>query len=264
MNYQPVSCVEKTSCAKEKLVEEVLKSFNTWRFKRSQPSDAGLLQDFVAKAVVSGNPVPFVLYWGKGFRSQTGASERACIGYLSDLGRKIADVYEPGAEFDILYTDTHAALNGHAAGDVEEYLGSLRADCGEEFAVRRLSDVVAASRVRQGEVPPVAPEEAAAMIAKLVGCAEKWYRGHGRPADGAARYYWMNMRERVAVERIFPKSIFVTFNGSEMRPIFPSNLPVFYMYSIKKGTSVKPWFMDEPGAGAHTSSEGAGAQAVSA
>jgi len=99
------------------------------------------------------------------------------------------------------------------------------------------------------------------MVSRLVGCAEKWYLGHGRAIDGATRYFWMNMVERIAVERTFPSSVFVTFNGAEMRPLFPEGLPVFYMYSVKKGTSIKPWFMDEPEG---TLAQSGIAQAVSA
>lgn len=246
MKCQSIQNAENSAFTDEKLVEAVLQSFNTWRFKRSQPSNNGLMKDFVRKSVASDLPLSFVLYWGKGFRSHSGVNEQACLYFLSEMGRRIGEVYAPGAEFDILYTDTHAALNGHCPADVDKYLSCLRADCSEEFFVRRLSDVVAASRVREADMPEVAAEEASEMIAKLVGCAEKWYRGGGLAADGAARYFWMNMLERIAVERVFPGSIFVTFNSSEMRPLFPSSLPVFYMYSVKKGTSVKPWFMDEP------------------
>ena len=38
-------------------------------------------------------------------------------------------------------------------------------------------------------------------------------------------------------------SIFITFNGSEFRCLFPERLPIFYMYSLRRGVSVKPWFL---------------------
>jgi hypothetical protein len=53
----------------------------------------------------------------------------------------------------------------------------------------------------------------------------------------------MNMTEKRAVEHAFPRSIFVTFNGSEFRRLFPERLPIFYMYSLRRGISVKPWFV---------------------
>jgi hypothetical protein len=81
------------------------------------------------------------------------------------------------------------------------------------------------------------------MLIKLCASASKWYRGAGSIRDGAARYYRMNMTEKRAIELVFPHAIFVTFNGSDLRALFPTSLPVFFMYSIRRGTSTKPWFI---------------------
>ena len=55
----------------------------------------------------------------------------------------------------------------------------------------------------------------------------------------------MNMREKRAVELEFPNAVFITFSGSELRELFPAAMPIFYMYSVRKGISVKPWFIDD-------------------
>src|SRR5262245_45098592 len=68
-------------------------------------------------------------------------------------------------------------------------------------------------------------------LARLTASARKWYRGPGTPEHGALIYHRMNMIERSAVELAFPSSIFITFNGSELRELFPEHLPIFYMYS---------------------------------
>ncbi len=60
------------------------------------------------------------------------------------------------------------------------------------------------------------------------------------------RYLQMNMVEKRAVQFAFPHSIFVTFNGSEFRSLFPERMPIFYMYSLRRGMSVKPWFLPAP------------------
>ncbi len=70
---------------------------------------------------------------------------------------------------------------------------------------------------------------------------------HGKPVDGAIAYYDMNMVEKRAVELEFPHAIFITFSGREMRELFPDRLPIFYMYSVRKGVGVKPWFIDDGG-----------------
>jgi hypothetical protein len=71
----------------------------------------------------------------------------------------------------------------------------------------------------------------------------KWYRGEGTCEQGAAKYYRMNMVERRAVELAFPRSIFITFNGSKLRGLLPERLPIFHMYSLRRGVAVKPWFL---------------------
>jgi L-tyrosine isonitrile synthase len=84
------------------------------------------------------------------------------------------------------------------------------------------------------------PEE---TLASLVASAQKWYRGRGTPQEGALTYLRMNLIEQRVVERAFPGSIFITFNGSKMRCLFPKQLPIFYMYSLRRGVSIKPWFL---------------------
>jgi L-tyrosine isonitrile synthase len=84
------------------------------------------------------------------------------------------------------------------------------------------------------------------MLQKLGVGAAKWFRGEGTAEEGATRYLQMNMIEKRAVQFAFPRSIFITFNGSEYRSLFPDRMPVFYMYSLRRGMSVKPWFLPAP------------------
>jgi hypothetical protein len=77
----------------------------------------------------------------------------------------------------------------------------------------------------------------------LSASATKWFKGRGTAKEGALRYYQMNMIERRVLEEAFPHSIFITFNGSKLRKLFPSRLPIFYMFSVRHGVSDKPWFL---------------------
>ena len=62
--------------------KKVLQAFNTWAFKREQPCDPDFLLRTVACSVERGEPVPFVLYWGKGPRRAIGAPDLTCLDYL--------------------------------------------------------------------------------------------------------------------------------------------------------------------------------------
>jgi L-tyrosine isonitrile synthase len=140
----------------------------------------------------------------------------------------------------LILTDTHATLNGHSASSMNSYFADVEESARQRgFETCRLGDLTrAVAEVATADEP--VPEE---TLRRLCASATKWYRGIGSVEDGARQYYRMNMVERRAVELAFPHSIFVTFNGSELRDLFPRNLPIFYMHSLRRGISTKPWFL---------------------
>lgn len=223
--------------------EKVLRAFNTWAFKREQPSDRQLMLRVIAQAITEQAPVPFVLYWGKGPRHESGTHEIQCLAFLAAMAARVKDVYAHGAAIKLILTDTHAELNGHSREHIRQYFDDI-----ERLAEQRgfrtcwLGHLVKAA----GNLAAAAPLEEAVsveMLGKLMASAEKWYRGGGTAQDGALSYLRMNLIEQRVVERAFPGSIFITFNGSELRALFPRQLPIFYMYSLRRGVAVKPWFL---------------------
>ncbi|MBX9760277.1 MAG: hypothetical protein K2Y29_15980 [Beijerinckiaceae bacterium] len=224
--------------------ESVVASFNTWAFKREQPdSPAGLLAQ-VAKSIALSQPVRFVLYWGKGPRNAAGDKEVACLDFLGQMQERIRQVYAPGAQITIVFTDTHAALNGHKLLDAAAYFKSVAAilpATGYDFC--HLGSIVRDARPLLADFDPEAETLDTELQVDLVSSAQKWYRGPGSAEEGAIAYYRANLVERKAMELSFPDSIFVTFNGSALRGLFPETLPIFYMYSLRKGFAVKPWFL---------------------
>lgn len=238
---QPRRVLIAASVPASSAVGKVVQAFNTWAFKRERTSDPLLMEQVVAAAIAGSTPLQFVLYWGKGPRSRIDVPENACLDYLFSMASRIEAVYPPGARFTLILTDTHAELNGHTRAEVDRYFSEVA-----QAAVQRgMSTVKLTELVGKAPDVPVdhAAEPDAEILEKLSSCAAKWFRGEGSPACGARRYYKMNMVERRAVELAFPQAIFATFNGSEYRQLFPAGMPVFYMYSLKKGTAVKPWFV---------------------
>jgi len=229
----------------EPKVAKTLQSFNTWAFKREQPSDLVLLTRFVAQAVKLREPVPFVLYWGKGPRAEVANPDMDCLDYLASFAARIKSVYDQGALIRLVLTDTHAALNGHSAQETARYHGQIAAEAHMRgFETYSLGELTSA---RIDLVPAEnCPPPSDTTLQQLAVSATRWYRGGGTPEHGARQYYMMNMIERQVIELSFPSSIFVTFNGQEQRELFPERLPIFYMYSLRRGTSVKPWFLPDP------------------
>ncbi len=226
------------------VVGKVVQSFNTWAYKREQPSDAALLTQFVGRAVMRRQPVSFVFYWGKGPRSEVQHFDTQCMDYLASLAQRVKAVYPMGASISLVLTDTHASHNGHQAQLITKYYTEVEAEAAKRgFECYLLSELTEAAG-RGLAVDGTEPSEE--ILETLYRSAERWYRGGASTLEGARQYYAMNMIERRVIEHFFPSSIFATFNGRESRALFPDKLPIFYMYSIKRGTSVKPWFLPAP------------------
>jgi hypothetical protein len=223
-------------------LQKVIQSFNTWAFKREQPCRPDLMARTVARAVEQHRPIQFILYWGKGPRPTIAAPELQCLDYLGSLAARVRAVYKPGADFNLVLTDTHAELNGHSRGSLETYFSGVRSEAARRgFACHMLGELTAAAGLGADAADEAVPAEAISLLAQS---AMRWYRGEGTALEGAARYYRLNMIEKRVIEKAFPDSIFVTFNGSNQRELFPDGLPIFYMYSTKRGTAVKPWFQE--------------------
>jgi len=68
-------------------------------------------------------------------------------------------------------------------------------------------------------------------------------RGGGSVEEGATQYFKMKHGRKAGIGSVVPAEDFITFNNSKYRCLFPDSLPIFYMYSLRHGVSVKPWFL---------------------
>jgi hypothetical protein len=222
--------------------ENVLRAFNTWAFKREHPSDPQLILHVIAEVVAHEQPVPFVVYWGKGPRCQIDEHDVKCLDYLAAFASRVSAVYAPGALMKLIFTDTHARLNGYTDLGIRTYCGAIEAQAHRRgFETCTLSKLIETTQAKAEDyLDDKVPED---MLAKLSASAMKWYHGADTVERGAVTYFHMNMIEKRAVELAFPNAIFATFNSSKFRILFPKRMPIFYMYSLQRGTSVKPWFL---------------------
>ncbi len=234
--------ISRNAAVSRQQAERVVAAFNTWAYKREQPSSLDELHARAEAAILNQRPLSLVLYWGKGPRRYAAGPERACLNYLRTMLDRIASTYAPGAQLELLLTDTHAKLNNHSQRAIDDYFASVREEaCHRGFSTRLLSSLMAGFPYPCSDRTDICPSER--TLNALIASAAKWYGGNGTPRSGALAYYAMNMRERAVVERFYASAVFVTFNGSDLRPLFPEAMPIFYMYSVRKGCAVKPWFM---------------------
>lgn len=224
--------------------DEILQCFNTRKYRREHPDNLPLMQQTIADSVSREEAVTFLLYWGKGPRQRVGQPEIACLARLAELTQRVGKVYSAGATFKLILTDTHAELNGYSVRSIAEYFTDVALIARKHgFDACWLSRLLPAAGPREVHEEGVLSGE---LLEQLTVSAEKWYRGDGGAGTGAEKYYRMNLVERRAVEASFPGTIFATFNDSTFRGLFPDRLPIFYMYSIRRGFCDKPWFLPDP------------------
>lgn len=242
---QQRTTVNKTDTQQDdtKLARDILDSFNTWRFKREQPKTEAKLFEVILRAVRSKKPIQFVMYWGKGEREFAGEKEQSAILYLQEMAEAIREKYATGVNITFVLTDTHAELNGHTKSHIENYFDSVRKLAQEAgFKTSYLSELASFDEQRLIEKKNIV-EINKELEKHLVQSSTRHCKRYDAET-GAKLYYLQNQIEKVEIEKSFADNIFLTYNGSEFDDILPIGLPTFYMYSLEKGKSVKPWFED--------------------
>lgn len=227
-----------------RMSKEILDTFNVWQFKREQPHTAPKIQEKILEHVKEDTPVSFIMYWGKGKKEISGNTEVQALKYLCKMLDKVKEKHEPGTSLTIIFTDTHAKLNGYSEREIKTYFDSVKKQISDYgFNFLSLSELVTYDENELMEkIDKLKIKNS--FLANLEKSSFKHFRRGANTKLGAKLYFLQNQKEKGELEKVFPDSIFLTYNGSDLNAIFPLKLPVFYMYSLKKGTSVKPWFCD--------------------
>ncbi|MCL5411058.1 MAG: asparagine synthase-related protein [Patescibacteria group bacterium] len=237
------TAVNKVNTLDKSLSQKVIEQFNTWSFKREQPNDEEGIERVVEEAVGKNTPIPFVLYWGKGEKNTAGKQEIDALNMLENINDRIKQAYKPGAEFTLVFTDTHAVLNGYSEGGIQQYYSSVKI-----LATERKINCLCMSEIAPLDYDKLLIQSRELEINDRVleilkESSSKHYKRSSDHALGAKLYYNQNQIEKSAAAKNFPKHIFMTYSSSALNDILPE-LPIFYMYSMEKGTSIKPWFAE--------------------
>lgn len=222
--------------------QKILAAFNSWSFKRCQPKHPEKMHSLILSCVQNNEPVPFVMYWGKGSRHLPNEREGRAFAYLNEMLSRIRAEYSPGASATLVLTDTHARLNGNTASDMEQYFSEIKkiAEGYENIETVYFSSLCGLDEealARKSSVSPLNPE----IAQKLQSSARRHSRKYS-PEQSAAMYYWQNQIEKETIASSFSGHIFVTYNGNDMNFLFPEDMPIFYMYAMGKGHGEKPWY----------------------
>ena len=153
----------------------------------------------ISHTIRRSEPLAFAVYWGKGPRCSLADPDMQCLDFLGAFSDRVKKGYAPGVALNLIFTDTHAELNGYSQPGIEKYFHEVGAFARERgMCTRRLGELVRVSNIAPATDLNEADIEEATLL-KLIASARKWYRGSGTPEDGARTYYRMNMVERRAV-----------------------------------------------------------------
>lgn len=225
-----------------KIAHNILEVFNTWQYKREQPNTTQKILESILKNIQKKRPIPFVMYWGKGKKKTANTKEKEALAFLHKMLGGIKNIYPPGFTVKIIFTDTHATLNGYNENEIKQYYDSVSyLKTKYNFNFLYLSELVEYKEevlLEKVEDIKINPK----LMNSLINSSKKHFKKEKDFVLGAKLYYLQNQIEKKIIDKTFSNSIFLTYNSNELDGILPEKIPLFYMYSLKKGTSIKPWF----------------------
>ncbi|MES2746534.1 MAG: class I adenylate-forming enzyme family protein [Bdellovibrionota bacterium] len=233
------------------LVEEILQSLNSWKFKRAQPSDLEAIKKKIQGNLISGEATHFLAYWGCGTRDHKIEQDDLTLKRLKEFAESVRKAPTVRQRVTLIFTDTHAANNRIPADRMNRYFSFIEKAAEElGFDTVRLSDLWKQAGLEWPKINEVMNSQAFAerweaepLRPRLIDQAAKHAEQGFQPEDAAKHYYAACLHEAKAVAEIYPKAMFTTYNHPDFDCISP-NLEKFYLTSFKEGTSVKPWFYE--------------------
>ncbi len=236
--------------ASGRLQDEILAALTARKFRRNPPFDEPALRRRINAAVMTGAPLEFLMFWGCGPRVQRSAADLGALAALRELMEEPKRLPHITTRVHIIFTDLHAASNGHSPAHRNGYFAEMESAAGTLDAVfERESEVWARHGLSEAAVAAFEQTDAFEEYWQNFPLRDKFIEQatrHSAQVDsaGAGRHYLATCRmERVVLERAYPEAIFLTYNGPEFNECFPA-LPTLYVYPGHRGRTVKPWFID--------------------
>jgi hypothetical protein len=205
----------------------------------------------VALAMARKRVVDVTMLWGVGTRNCVGIWEESALKHLGRLDSAVKKSWALGLGFTIIFADIHAGLNNIPHDIVKQYLESLRCLLtATPFDVKlvllsslwgeagfQIEDVLSCARLTEKSTKSY-------NFPRLVESARKRFHG-GDPEKGARDYLAAREVDNKVITSFYPQAIHATYNDPEsMKWLQPSGVPVIYLWSIKKGRSMPPWFFN--------------------
>jgi len=226
----------------------ILHELKKGKISRSPPFREFELLELLKEKVKQGKPIPLIGFWGASDKKHADSNDFACIKNLAELNESIKSFFPLGIEFTFILSDMHAELNGFSKKNYAVYLKEIASLLKKhKFKSVYLSSLWKKHFISKQKILKVISSKSfhwknSLLSQKLLIQAEKHHK-LADPLKGAQVYFVARTLESKAITKQFSKHIFFAFSSSLFQPIYP-NLPTLFFYSLKKGFSKAPWFLD--------------------
>ncbi len=231
--------------------QDIQKRLSLRKYRRAQPSDPAALQQIIHKSAINGQPINLLTYWGCGKRDSIADVDKAALLKLKEMLENASLLEEVPCRLTIMLNDMHSTVNCVPIEHYQCYYGQIA-----EYARSLGFNVVYQSEIWQAcelDIDKVLASVNdtpfidiwntldAEMCNKLIDQAHKHFRAEPKE-QGARNYLAACLVEAEAFANYYQDTIFISYNGPDFDICLP-NMPKLYIFSYKKGSTEKPWFL---------------------
>jgi hypothetical protein len=199
------------------------------------------------KTIQERRPLKLFYLWGIHKKDLMNNSDEVALSFLNDVINHIENVMASVScpiEFTMVLSDAHAELNGVPIESIRSYLAEVSEwAINKGWDVRYLSDLWKNHGLTLDIISEMAKEVTdEAIDGLLMTSASKYYGGDDKKI-GAKRYQVARQLEKEIMKKEFTDYIHVSAVDARLLYLQP-DLPHFQVWTIKKGISKKPWFIN--------------------
>ena len=229
-----------TSTEVKKLIERIYRK----RFFAKRIDITPDLLRLVEQAFVEYVPLKLFYLWGIHKREQMNKYDEIALSFLALFIEHVKNELSCPIDFTLVLSDVHARINEIPVSSINYYRDAIaRWALEKKWNIRMLSDIWDNYGLKQNKIIEIAEEIPDESIDDLLlSFAVKYFTGSDKMI-GAKRYYVARQMEKAIIEKEFGDSIHVTAADKRLLYLQPQ-LPHFQVWSLGKGRSNKPWFLN--------------------
>lgn len=230
----------------------ILDSIASGKFQRAPMDTSDAVYTIIQNALITHTQVCLAGLWGCGIRPHVNDADTQALAQLVAIrdtmneaaGKEIISVH-------LILADMHATVNEVPQETMQSYLSAIK-----DHAERAHMHCTYLSMIWQEHVLDYTIEIARintpefhalwhdlAIKDELIQQALQRGFTPERAEQVAWTYYTIRCAERKALEETYRNAIFFTY-GLDQEKIFLPSRPIMHIFSLKKGISQRPWFME--------------------